>query len=168
MALPIKFKVCFAIDHPRGCEPEYSYVRYRLVPTTYEYFTNLDLRCIVAKLPSSGLVDDEYCEQAAARVPLEQLQNLLDSQEALPSKSFHALWPCLDPVRLMTSPTDTSGLGTPSYVLPPIHHYTATTVVANCLRKDAIAGNVEIQKAFLRNALSGGISLDDPIYLDAK
>jgi len=136
------------------------------VPAMYEYLTNLGLPCVVAKLPAAGPVDEEDCEQAAAMIGADQLDQLLTNQVNQRFPCFHTLWQSLSPVQLVSSTTKGVVGGSRNHLLPPVHHYAATTVLASYFREDMPLHVRKARGDLLRNGLPGNLSRDDPIFLE--
>lgn len=148
------------ITLPQDARPE---LLSRHVAAMYHYLTNVGLTCVVAKLPPAGVVDDGHCERAAATISPEQMGEIFAARgEHGETGAFQVVWDSLSPVRLLQpGPTATAG----KYILPPIHHYAATSIMMTFFKRGAADHDVH---SYLRRTMTGDLPPKSPIHLDAQ
>ncbi|KAK0747163.1 hypothetical protein B0T18DRAFT_489527, partial [Schizothecium vesticola] len=131
------------------------------VSAMYEYLTHLGLSCVVAKLPEAGpSADDEHCERIAAMMGPEEMGELLASQnDTRAGENFQNLWASLSPLELPRRLATTTD---PRYILPPVHHYAATSILAIYFQRDLAGTHV-----YLRQTMTGDLPTESPTYQEA-
>jgi hypothetical protein len=137
-----------------------------LVPAIHGYFTALGILLVVAKIPAIKNGDEEDCERAAATDAGEQLNLLMASHKDQQNISFADLWQSL---KTVASNSITSNLTEPSdvnLILPPLHHYAATTIKISYFRDTVSPGTRASRLRNLRIGLAGNLNCKDDIYQD--
>jgi hypothetical protein len=162
-----RVKMVTLITVPENAGPRVLDERFGLVPVMYNYFKNLNLPVIVAKIPIIQDGDEEDCERAAAKICGEQLQLLMTSQIDQREVGFSDLWLSLETLELKWNAQEPIDLAEASIILPPLHHYAATTIVTGYFN-DKISSKANTSYAnTLQGGLSGHLSIGDGIYQDA-
>lgn len=111
-------------------------------------------------------MDDGDCEHAVTKLGAKTLNKLVETQSANKVALFLSVWDSLDPID-WTSASVAEGVTPNLYILPPVHHYAATTIVASYFKPDLdhkVLGN---RRQFLRIALQGNAPSDGVIWKDA-